>query len=77
MSGTCPKCDGPVEYVTLEHISVTTPGTRWHGVSYLCPNCRTVLGVGIDPFALKADVVDEVLDGIRKLGWGPSEIIIP
>ncbi len=77
MTGTCPKCEVVLEFVVLEHVPVTTAGTSWHGVSYLCPHCRAVLGVGIDPFALKADIVDEVIDAMRKLKPGPTDLFDP
>ncbi len=77
MSGTCPKCEVTLQFVVLEHVPVTTEATSWHGVSYLCPSCRTVLGVGIDPFALKADIVEEVLDGLRRRPLGPSDLVDP
>lgn len=67
-SGKCPKCEVVVPYAMIEPIEARQPfGNSWHGVSYLCPSCRTVLSVGIDPLALKADTVNGVLRGLGKL----------
>jgi hypothetical protein len=64
--GNCPKCDDPVKSVNLREVSIKAPGGNWVGVSYQCSNCNAVLSVGIDPIALKTDIVNEVLEGLRK-----------
>ena len=38
----------------------------WHGVSLVCVHCATVLGVAIDPIALKTDIVKEVARALRE-----------
>lgn len=62
LTGKCPKCDAVIQHVNLESPSILAGlgGPSWVGVSYLCPNCRTILGVGIDPVAIKADIVAEL-----------------
>ena len=65
-SGLCPKCNGVVSRVMLEGVTINAPGASWHGVNYLCPLCRTVLSVGIEPVALKTDIVSEVVEKLRK-----------
>lgn len=37
----------------------------YKGVSYQCGGCRAILSVGIDPLALKADLVKEVVKALR------------
>jgi hypothetical protein len=32
-------------------------GKSFHGVNYVCPACRVVLSVAIDPVALKSDLI--------------------
>ncbi len=67
MAGKCPKCEQSISSVTLEHIDIAQGfNPTWHGVSYSCPSCRTILGVGIDPVALKTDTVKDVLHGLGK-----------
>jgi hypothetical protein len=66
-SGKCPSCEKPVSHVKVENIQFTAgPYEPYVGVSYLCPDCRTVLGVGIDPLALNADVVSRLVAALRK-----------
>jgi len=62
--GKCPKCGNVVAAVHLERVDVVLNGlNQFHGVSYVCPNatCRAVLGVSIDPIAIKTDIVGEIL----------------
>lgn len=60
-AGKCPKCERPVLRANLHAIDVGVPfGTTWKGVSYNCPNCGTVLSVGIDPIAIKTDIVNAI-----------------
>jgi len=52
--GTCPKCENLVSTARLE--AVTIDG------GYVCPSCSCVLGIGIDPVALKAELLDDLKD---------------
>ena len=68
-TGKCPKCDRLLTSVQVENINVTESGrTRWKGGSFLCPYCRAILSVGLDPLALKADIVSEILKGLGRKG---------
>jgi hypothetical protein len=53
--------------IKLETLTVKAKGTNWVGVAYCCPNCDVAISLAIDPVALKADTVGEVL---RRLGKG-------
>jgi hypothetical protein len=67
--GTCPKCDKPVSSVTTCNVEVNTipsPGHTWRGVEHCCPSCGCILGVQIDPVALKTDIVEEILHALGK-----------
>jgi hypothetical protein len=66
MTGRCPKCEKMVGNVRGEHVSIQSGGTSWHGISYLCPFCSSILGVEIDPIALKSDIVSELLDKLSR-----------
>jgi hypothetical protein len=61
-SGECPKCARTIDRVVFEEINAEQRprGNAWIALSVLCPSCRAVLGVQIDPIALKADVLAEV-----------------
>jgi transposase-like protein len=63
---TCPSCKSAVFYVTLQATSVKTSGDSWKGVMYLCPSCGSVLSAAIDPIALKADIVQELVETLRR-----------
>jgi hypothetical protein len=65
-NGQCPNCKTTISHVQLEGISVKAKGGNWNGVSYLCPSCNCVLSVGIDPVALKTDLVREILENLRR-----------
>jgi hypothetical protein len=65
-TGKCPKCDKTVSSVTIEDIDVKVNLTsKWRGISYLCGSCKTVLGVGIDPVALKSDTIKGVVLALK------------
>jgi uncharacterized protein with PIN domain len=67
-TGKCPKCEKTVTAVRLEHVDVNIGFKKeYHGVSYSCAGCGTVLGVGIDPVALMNDTVSKT---IQRLGRG-------
>lgn len=58
MGGKCPKCEKIVSYVNLVNLPIHVDSRpTWVGVSYQCPYCSTVLGVGIDPIAIKNDLI--------------------
>jgi hypothetical protein len=54
-----------ISHVAAETVSIKSGQKSWLGASYLCPFCNVILGVGVDPIALKADTVQEVIDGLR------------
>ena len=62
MAGNCPnpQCERRISNTVAESADVVVGFNRFRGLIYLCPGCRTVLGAGIDPFALKADIVKEI-----------------
>jgi uncharacterized protein with PIN domain len=67
-AGKCPKCDKTIAHAKAEAIELrVSPKEIYKGVSYLCPACKAVLGVEIDPIALKADIVRMV---VERLGRG-------
>lgn len=68
MSGKCPGCGNSVFQPKLSGCVIRASGTqKWNGVQYLCPSCNTILGVGIDPVALKTDTIDGVIAALKKL----------
>lgn len=74
--GTCPKCGNLVASVTVEGITVNGPGHQWAGLSFVCPSCRSVLGVGIDPVALKSDTLSAVAEMLRPISQALHSIAV-
>jgi hypothetical protein len=65
--GTCPKCDKVVGHVNLAEVTASALfGKQWRTLKYCCPNCQCVLGVQIDPIAIKTDIVDAILAALGR-----------
>ena len=66
MQGKCPKCEKLVMNVTISDVTAQVPfGRSWRAVSYNCQSCQTVLGVEIDPIAVKTDIVNDLFKKLR------------
>ena len=63
-AGKCPKCDKSLSYVKAERIAVgpSSKQIQWHGVSFICPSCSSILSVSIDPVELKAWKLEAVAE---------------
>jgi hypothetical protein len=47
--GLCPKCEKPLSHVCLDQITIQmATGRRLNGVSYLCSECKAILGEPTD-----------------------------
>lgn len=68
MNGKCPKCDALVSRALVSGIALAgqNGAVSWNGLSYLCPFCSTILGVQIDPVALRAETVAEIASLLGK-----------
>ena len=68
-TGKCPGCGNvPAFGVNMQGVDIKgQDGRSWLGVMYVCPNltCQTILGVGIDPIALKTDTINGVVKKLR------------
>lgn len=68
-TGKCPNpaCAQTLSRADMEKIIIgdKTFGPFYNAISALCPNCRTIVGVTIDPASLGADIVAGVLKGLR------------
>jgi hypothetical protein len=66
-TGKCPKCATIVTRVAIERVDIFEDyHKRRYATSLVCSNCRTVLGVSIDPIALNTEMVAEIVQEIRK-----------
>jgi len=59
--GNCTKCGTMLGEVTMNEIDIHGSNESWKGVSYCCPNCKGLVGVGIDPFGLMNLIISQVL----------------
>lgn len=63
----CPNCQEVIPNIVIEPIPVQKQfAGGWNGVSFLCPRCRTILGIQFDPVALRQDLVESVLKLLGK-----------
>ena len=68
MAGKCPHCNVQLSYVNLQTCDVHVAGhNRWVGSSYICPACQAILSVSIDPIALKTDIIEKVVEEVKRL----------
>lgn len=67
MSGKCPKCEKLLSSVNLVGIDAKNAGgTSWKAITYNCPFCQTIISCQIDPIAVKADTVNEIIRGLKE-----------
>lgn len=61
-TGKCQKCEQVVHQVKFEGVDANQNfglnGLK--ALNFICPNCSTILGVQIDPIAVKADTIKEL-----------------
>ena len=61
-TGRCSKCERVLKHVKLEEVEIHVGAQpTWRGLSYVCPGCGQILGVAIDPVALKDDIINGVV----------------
>lgn len=63
-TGKCPKCETRLTNIKIEPIDLMENISKsWKGASYVCPQCSSILGIEMDPTALRSAIVGD----IRKL----------
>src|ERR1700679_4244479 len=73
--GRCPKCAEPISVAHMEGIKVAeVTGIAWKGVSFHCPHCDTILGVGVDLLAADEDLDKSVSGAFAALTHQLSEL---
>lgn len=59
MSALCPHCGATITHLSLEGMTSSAfMGTQWNTVAYVCPMCRKILSVSIDPIAIRTDIIN-------------------
>jgi hypothetical protein len=67
MLGKCPKCEKEIASVQTSAVTATDGARTWKGATFSCPKCFTILSAGIDPVALKGEIIGEIADEIVRL----------
>jgi uncharacterized protein with PIN domain len=63
----CPKCDKPLLMLNAQSLKTQVQfGHQLNSLAYTCPSCHAVLNVGIDPLSLKAEIVSELFQRLKK-----------
>ena len=62
----CPKCGAAVGFLRASYIDIRGPDVSWVGVSGACPKCDMILGVLLDPSALKDDIAREAVARLQR-----------
>jgi len=66
-TGKCPKCEQILQHVDVEAIEIHKDLKRaFHGASFLCPHCHSILSVELDPIALTADMAKTMAERLKK-----------
>lgn len=66
--GKCPSCEQVVRELSIDSITASTGigQPQWAAATYCCPHCKVVLGAGIDPVAVKNDMIAEILQALGR-----------
>jgi hypothetical protein len=65
----CPYCKKNITSVEIKWIDINeNMQPVWKWISYVCPHldCNTLLSVSIDPIAIKTDIIEWLLEKLRK-----------
>ncbi len=63
----CPHCDANLIQADIEAITLSDEKmSTFRGLSYSCSTCHYVLNVSIDPTSLEKDIVQSVVEALRK-----------
>jgi hypothetical protein len=65
-TGKCPKCGRIIDRVDTEAVEIRDGAKSFKGTSFLCPSCRAVLSVGLDPLRFKTELVNETVAALLK-----------
>ena len=67
MIGNCPKCGQPVARVAVADVIAQPLGADpLNAISFCCQNCQAVLGIQIDPIAIRTGIVAQILEALGR-----------
>jgi hypothetical protein len=59
----CPHCEAMIDRIEVTDIPLTVAlQPQWKGFAYLCPRCRKVLSVELNPLAGQDDIVRRIAE---------------
>lgn len=66
-TGKCPHCERTVASAEVETMTIKAGAqASYKGVTYLCPHCRSVLGVSMDQIALNEDLKTRLMKAMGR-----------
>lgn len=67
--GNCPKCEKPIMSPTVTSAPIALPGggTGYSALAMICPSCRTILSVQIDPLHIRSQIVQALGGSIDNI----------
>ena len=64
----CPHCQKPISQIEIEDVPLAVLfQPQYKGFAYLCPGCRKVLSVGMNPLSLEDDLVARIANRVADL----------
>jgi transposase len=69
---TCPHCHGSFQRIEIVDIPLTRLRQQeYRGVAYTCPHCHVVLSVAANPFQIRDEIAQDVLEKLKSWATGP------
>jgi phage terminase large subunit GpA-like protein len=68
MTAKCPHCEKPVSQIEIEDVDMTVLSRpQLKGFAYLCPHCRKILSVQVNPLILQDNLLKRIVESLRNL----------
>jgi hypothetical protein len=70
----CPHCQVVMQRIEIVDIPLTRSRQQeYHGVAYTCPGCGGILGVAANPFEIRDEIAQDVLEKLKSWATGPRQ----
>ena len=68
-TGRCPTCKQVLKYAHAQDIEIRRGigEDAWHGTSYVCPHCSTILNLQVLPTSESIDFDDEISENLKRV----------
>jgi uncharacterized protein with PIN domain len=64
--GKCPKCARVLTSVETDDVEMKVHHAIYRGLSYYCPDCKTVLGVGLNPVTIREEIIKKIVSELTR-----------